>query len=171
MVVVEPREEADLARCVALLETVHDADGYPVNMPEDPLSFLVVPDALGAWVALAEGDVVGHVLLRPATNPKVMAVASEVTGLPETGLAVVGRLLVTPSARRRGVGAALLARAAGEAWQAGRQPVLDVVTDHSEAIALYKRQGWRLAGSMQVTWANGQTIDELVFVGPSPIVA
>lgn len=180
-VAVREREDGDLSTCASLLLAVHEADGYPLHLPGDPVSFLSVPDALGAWVAVvADAPVgeapvgealvgealVGHVLLRPAANPKMMVMASDATGLPEQRLAVVGRLFVTPSARRRGVGRALLARAARHAWALGRQPVLDVVAKDLHAIALYEREGWRKAGSVRVTF-HGTTIDELVFVGPA----
>lgn len=167
MVTIRPRAERDLAECGSLLREVHEADGYPVHLPDDPESFVVVPDALGAWVALAAGAVVGHVLLRPAANPKMMALASETTGHPESRLAVVGRLFVAPAARRLGVGRALLARAASEARALGRQPVLDVVSKGTSAIALYEREGWTKAGTIEVTFSSGETVSELVFVGPS----
>lgn len=168
MVTVRPRDDGDLADCVSLLHDVHDEDGYPLHLPDDPVSFLAVPDALGAWVALADGVVVGHVLLRPAANPKMMAIASRATGLPEARLAVVGRLFVAPSARRRGAGHALLRRAATEALELGRRPVLDVVSHRAQAAtALYESEGWRKAGTVQVTFRSGETVDELVYVGPA----
>jgi len=151
-----------------MLRHVHEADGYPLHLPEDPSAFVAVPDALGAWVAVADGVLAGHVVLRPAVNPSVMALASAATGLPETRLAVVGRLFVAPWARRRGVGGALLARAAVEALDLGRRPVLDVVTKDTAAIALYRREGWVEAGSVQTSFRSGETVDELVFLGPSP---
>jgi GNAT superfamily N-acetyltransferase len=173
---VRPREDRDLLACASLLVAVHEEDGYPVNMPEDPVSFFVVPDLLGAWVAVdsepgAESDVIGHVLLRAATSPTVMEVAADATGLRMEGLAVVGRLLVDPAARRRGAGRSLLSRAAAAAWKLGRQPVLDVVTGHEGAVALYEREGWRMAGSVQITWRSGETVDELVFIGPAGAAA
>lgn len=167
MVTIRPRAEGDLGGCAALLRDVHESDGYPLHLPDDPQSFVVVPDALGAWVALADGVLVGHVLLRPAANPKMMALASETTGLPETRLAVVGRLFVAPSARRLGVGRALLARAAREAHALGRRPVLDVVAKDRAAIALYQGEGWSKAGTVEVSFRSGETVSELVFVGPA----
>lgn len=96
-----------------------------------------------------------------------MAAVSEAAGLPEDRLAVVGRLLVAPAARRRGAGGALLAHAAREAWKLGRQPVLDVVTDQAGAIALYEREGWRKVAQVRVTFSTGETVDELVYAGPT----
>lgn len=167
MVTLRPREDGDLEGCVSLLRTVHERDRYPLRFPEDPSSFFVVPDALGAWVALLDGRLAGHVLLRPSVNPRVMAMASAAAGIPEERLAVVGRLLVAPWARRRGVGRRLLGRAAEESWGLGRHPVLDVVAESGAgAIALYEREGWSRAGSLRVTFSTGETVDELVYVGP-----
>jgi GNAT superfamily N-acetyltransferase len=160
------RGDSDLRRCAALLRSTHESDRYPLHMPDDPASFFVVRDAMGAWVALVDDEIVGHVLLRAASTPTVMAVASGETGLAEDRLAVVGRLLVGRSARRRGVGRALLGRAARESWALGRQPVLDVVTDQTAAIALYEREGWRKAAQVRVTFSTGESVDEIVFIGP-----
>lgn len=164
---IRQKEPRDLPACASLLRDVHAADRYPLHLPDDPMSFVEVHDALGAWVALDDGALVGHVCLRPEANPKMMAVASEATGLPYEGLAVVARLFVSPSARRRGVGVGLLRHAASEAWALGRQPVLDVVLHSaSPAVALYEREGWRMVGTAQLTFRSGETVDEAVYVGP-----
>lgn len=167
---VRPRVDADLPPCRRMLEAVHEADGYPVNMPEDPVAFLTVAGALGAWVAEHDDGIVGHVLLRRATSAPVMALASAASARAAEELAVVARLLVAPWARRRGIGGLLLARAAAEAVALGRQPVLDVVKGSEAAIALYERSGWHRAGEVRVTFA-GRQFDELVYLAPDGTVA
>lgn len=170
---IRHRNDDDVSVCVDMLRAVHESDGYPVHLPESPLSFLVVPDALSAWVAEDPDDgVVGHVLLRPsAWSPAIMEAASAATGRDVAHLAVVARLLVAPWARRRGVGRALLDAAASRALDLGRQPVLDVVRGpgrgHEAAIQLYERAGWHRAGTVTGTFSNGTTVDELVYVGPA----
>ncbi|HLW44894.1 MAG TPA: GNAT family N-acetyltransferase [Acidimicrobiales bacterium] len=183
VITVRPRGDGDLAGCVSLLRAVHEIDGYPSYLPESPATFLTVPDALGAWVALADDQadhqadhqaddqLVGHVLLRPATSPAVMTAAAEASGRPPERLAVVGRLLVAPAARRRGAGARLLSHAALQSWKLGRRPILDVVVDHVAAIALYEREGWERVGPVEVHFADGQTFRELVFLGPDEVHA
>lgn len=167
---VRPREERDLAAAGRLVAAVHESDGYPVLLPEDPVSFLRVRDVLGAWVAEDAGELVGHVVLRPSTSPAVMQAAARATRLPEDRLGVVGRLLVAPAARRRGLGRALLRVAASRAFELGRHPVLDVVTRHGAAVATYEAEGWRRAGTVQVTF-GGTPVEELVFVAPRRDVA
>lgn len=168
---VRPRLDTDLGACLGLLAAVHEADGYPVNLPADPVSFLVAPDMLGAWVAGPAERLVGHVALRSRTSAPVMERAAAATGVDPDRLAVVARLLVAPDARRRGVGRALLDAASRTAVALGRHPVLDVVTDHAGAIALYDQAGWRRAGEVQVTFSSGKTVHELVFVAPEEAMA
>lgn len=124
------------------------------------------PDALGAWVAADDAELVGHVALHPGTAREVMEVALSATGVGEDGLAVVARLLVSPAARRRGAGRALLDRATREAARLGRRAVLDVVEGHSAAIALYERSGWTRAGRVEWTLPGDLPLCELVYVAP-----
>ena len=63
---IRPRAVEDLASCVELARVVHELDGYPVYLPTDLGSFLAPPDALGAWVAVREGVIIGHVALHAA---------------------------------------------------------------------------------------------------------
>lgn len=146
---------------------VQALDGYPPYLPGGLREFLAASDALGAWVAEADGgDIVGHVALHRTSSAPVMAVAAEITGLPVARLAVVARLLVAPDARRQGVGGRLLGTAAAAACAQDRYPVLDVVERFTPAHALYERSGWRRVGSVVVALADGTSIDEAVYVGP-----
>lgn len=163
---IRPRKEADLEACITLLDAVHAADGYPMYMPEDPASFLVTSDELGAWVAEDGDRLLGHVALRTRSSAAMMEMAASAAGVGPEQLGVVARLLVAPGARRQGAGRALLQAAARRAVELGRRPVLDVVRTHAAAIALYHRAGWTRVGDVQVTFTTGQTVDELVFVGP-----
>lgn len=163
---IRERVGADLVRCAEILGAVHELDGYPVHLGDDPAAFLEVPDCLGAWVAEESGALLGHVLLRQRAHDAVMARAAESTGRPPEALAVVGRLFVAPEGRGRGIGGALLDAAAGRAFEIGRHPVLDVVSEHHRAIAMYTRAGWQCCGEVRTTFPSGRTFDELVFVAP-----
>ena len=163
---VRPRSDADLVACEQLAEIVHARDGYPVYLPGDLRSFLAVPDAYAAWVAVEEDDVVGHVALHPGRAGAVLDLATEKTGIPASRFGVVARLLVSPDARRMGIGRSLLDFAAGYASRLGLKPILDVVDRHVAAIRLYESNGWIRLGQVTVTFGRGVPIEEFVFIGP-----
>jgi GNAT superfamily N-acetyltransferase len=165
---VRSRVEADIDTCVQLASVVHEVDGYPTYLPDDLRVFIGIPDALGAWVAEEEGEIVGHVALNPRSSPPVMKMASEALGLRGDRLGVVARLLVSPLHRRRGLGRALLETASDEAHARGLWPVLDAVTGHQAAIELYDRCGWVRAGKITVRWGDYPEVEELVYLGPRP---
>lgn len=146
--------------------TTHRADGYPKYLPEDLLSFIVDPEALGAWVAVDGEALLGHVALHRRSVPQVMEVAASATGLGEDRLAVVARLLVDPGGRRRGVGRVLLERATDEAVRLGRRAVLDVVDEHRAAVALYEAAGWVRVGQVDWSLPGAGPLREFVYVSP-----
>jgi GNAT superfamily N-acetyltransferase len=149
-----------------MARAVHELDGYPVYLPTDLRTFLVAPDAYGAWVAEESGEVVGHVALHRATTAAALALAAAALERPVGGLGVVARLLVDPVARRRGAGRTLLERAAAEAAARDLWPVLDVVTGLDGAVGLYETCGWTPVGQVTVRLGGHLSSDELVFVGP-----
>jgi GNAT superfamily N-acetyltransferase len=52
--------------------------------------------------------------------------------------------MVSPHARRSGLGRRLLAVATAEALKRTMLPALDVVTNYTAAIAFYETEGWRI---------------------------
>jgi GNAT superfamily N-acetyltransferase len=167
-VLVRERAEADLPACVELARRVHERDGYPHYLPGDLREFLVRPDAYGAWVAERDGRIAGHVALHPRSSLPVMELASAAAGQPAGRLAVVARLLVAPDTRRAGAGRALLEHSWQQAAGRGLWPVLDVAADLTGAIRLYESCGWVRAGAVTVTFRDGNSLDELVYLGPRP---
>jgi GNAT superfamily N-acetyltransferase len=133
------RREDDLGDCVRTLRLVHRADGYPMVWPRDPAGWLCPATMLRAWVAVTRTEeLTGHVLLLTTQDPDTVEIA---------------RLFVSPEARGRGLGAALLGRARAWAEERGRRVVLRVVADErSPAIALYEREGWRRTGTVTAEW-------------------
>lgn len=96
---------------------------------------LADPDRL-VWVALQDGLVLGTVALALATLPNAAHRAE------------VSKLLVHPSARRRGIASLLLRTVEQEALARGRTTlVLDTETG-SPAEGLYAGLGWQRVGSI-----------------------
>lgn len=162
------RTDDDLAGCVELARAVRERDGYPHYLPAGLRDFLVMPDAYGVWVAERDGRIAGHVALRQRTAPAPMDLACAATGRPANELGVISRLLVAPAARRDGVGRRLLAHGWQQAVSRGLCPVLDVAAGLTGAIRLYESCGWVLAGAVTVTFRDGNSLDELVYLGPPP---
>ena len=129
------------------------ADRYPLHWPADPRDWLTPPALLAAWVAVAEGDIAGHVALCAASGDDAAPVWCAASGLPAEQLAVVGRLFVAPWARGRALGASLLNAACAEASARGLRAALDVLAHNHAAMALYERAGWRRVASVPVSWA------------------
>jgi GNAT superfamily N-acetyltransferase len=165
---IRRRLHDDLDACVELAETVHHLDGYPRFLPASLGDFLTPRDALGAWVAVVKAGVVGHVALHRRTSPQAEALAREATGRTATQIAFIARLFVSPQFRRGGIGRGLLEVAAQEAMARGQLPVLDVVTDHYSAIALYERCGWVRIGEVTARLADGNVLEEFVYTAPPP---
>jgi GNAT superfamily N-acetyltransferase len=161
------RSDLDLEACEQLLRAVHENDGYPRRLPGDLRGFIVWPGAICAWVAETDGAVVGHVALHTAGSREVMDLAATALGTATERLAVVARLLVSPSVRRQGVGRSLLEKAADHAAEIARTPILEVTTNERGAIRLYETSGWIRIGSTTVRWrSTGEVLDEYVYVAP-----
>ncbi len=167
-VAIRERQEADLAACTQLASLVQDIDGYPPYLPRGQMSeFIQSPDAIAAWVAEVDADLVGHVALHSQSSQAVMSLASTTLETPTQGFAVVARLFVSPAARRTGVGRSLLETAAAHAVSRGLRPILDVVTHFQSAITLYESCGWTRVGMVTVALRDGNSIDEFVYFAPS----
>ncbi len=179
MVSIVPRTDTHMPGCAELARTTHRIDGYPIVLQAD--SFVATHCALGAWVALsgagvagagvAGAEVVGHVALHDRTSEAVAELLNTSGVVDPARVGVVSRLMVSPDARGRGLGAALLETAAQAARDRHLRPVLDVVTRQRSAIRLYQRAGWERVGAVSVGLPNGEIVDEYVFLGPTvPIV-
>jgi GNAT superfamily N-acetyltransferase len=161
---VRGRTDADLDSIDALARTTHEVDGYPVRLPPDLRAFLVGPDELAAWVAEAEGQVVGHVALHARCSRPSLEVALRATGRREEDLAAVARLLVSPATRRRGIGRLLLRAATTEATARGLLPVLEVVRQHQSAVGMYEALGWERVGAAELRLPDDLVLDLFVYV-------
>jgi GNAT superfamily N-acetyltransferase len=163
---VRERRDDDLDELVALVARVHEADGYPIFLPDgDFRRFLTWPRSVAAWVAVCDEGLVGHAALNAETSRPVMQLVAELT--PERPARYVARLLVDPCARRQGVGRMLLEHARRAAVDSESLPVLDVVDTPTAAaaISLYRGEGWDEIGRVRFAFLDAE-IDELVFRGP-----
>lgn len=108
---------------------------------------LAVADAAAYWRRIAAAVDGGRVVLLLAREEQVLGtVQLDIDTLPnQPHRANVSKLLVHSSARRRGIGEALMAAAEREALARGRW-LLTLDTATAEAERLYDRMGWTAAG-------------------------
>ncbi|MFF2653501.1 GNAT family N-acetyltransferase [Streptomyces sp. NPDC058045] len=153
------RTGGDLDGCVRILAEVHTADGYPLNWPAAPGTWLTPPAHTASWVAELDGRVAGHAALCHATPDDAAPTAwSAHTGSPTTATAVLSRLFVAPWARGHGLGALLLTRATAAARDRALHPVLDVLTSDTAAAHLYARLGWHHLATVTQHWSPAQQV-------------
>ncbi|WP_427888854.1 N-acetyltransferase family protein [Kribbella sp. GL6] len=146
---IRERRDEDLPVCVGLLRAVHERAGYPVNWPADPAGWLTPEAALGVWVAVDDGRVVGHVAL---------------TAVGER--AEVERLFVDPGVTRRGIGRQLLDHCVQAAAELGRELSLEVVDNRGAAERLYRRAGWTETGRTPIDWGGDHATELIRFRAP-----
>lgn len=165
---IAPRHDAHLDRVADALRLVHESDGYPMVWPEDPIAWLTPDGTLGAWVALADGEIVGHVMIVEGGKVEYAAELAEAANVPVTGLAGVSRLFVTPAARGTGVATTLLERVEDLPPRRGRRLVLDVVDDGGPAVRLYERLGWTRVTEGPASWTtpSGERPQAAAYLSP-----
>jgi ribosomal protein S18 acetylase RimI-like enzyme len=153
-VTIRPRTADDVPALAGILEAQQPHTGYPVRWPLPfPVErFIVRTTELAGWVATDAGVVVGHVALTDVAPGWEEDGWTAGTGLPASALAAVAVLFVDPGMAGRGVGSALLDTAVARARTLGRTPVLDVVSESTRAVSLYRRHGWQVVGQARPPW-------------------
>jgi GNAT superfamily N-acetyltransferase len=166
---IRPRRQSDLDPLLEMAELIKRLDGYPPRGPLDVERFMAPPEQVAAWVAEIDGVVVGHVALHATGASATVHLAARHTRMAPRELALVARVLVSPTARRMGVGHGLLATAVHGAHRRGRQPILDVAVHFDPAITLYESCGWRRVGMVTLQFEDEPSLDCYVYVGPTPV--
>ena len=124
-------------------------------------------DAFWRGVAAAVANGERLVLVAETAEEGIIGTVQVILAQPENQphRADVAKMLVHRRARRRGVGAALLAAAERSAREAGKTLlVLDTVTD-SDGDRLYARQGWQRCGEIPnyALWPDGRPCPTTIF--------
>lgn len=167
--IVRPLLSTDLPQLATLSQAVHRMDGYPPHLSEDEVpNYIASNEALSAWVAVDNKQVVGHVALHPAAAADGLEIAVTQLGRPPDDFGVVARLVVDPAARRAGIGRQLLDRAVTDCQSRGLVPILDVVDRFGPAIGLYERAGWRRLGFVEVELDDDSLLRLLIYAAPDP---
>jgi GNAT superfamily N-acetyltransferase len=163
---VRPRDDGDMAGCVALLRRVHERDGYPLAWPADPAGWLTGSRQVAAWVAGPAEAISGHVALARAGSGAAAAGWAAELGAVAADVLCIRLLFVDPRQRGRGTGAALLATALAGARARGAPAALEVISLNRDAIALYRSGGWRQVGEISYDWLPAGE-RSLLFVPPA----
>lgn len=162
---IRDKTDGDGGACLELLLRVHAADAYPLYLPDDIARFITPEYESAAWVAEADGVVVGHVALHQAAADPTLDTAMRATGLAAEQLSVVSRLFVEPGLRRSGAGRSLLRTATTWARSRGQRAVLDVGQSLHGPIALYESEGWTRVEALQRE-LGGKVLDLWVYLSP-----
>lgn len=165
--IVRRRRPADLAGLGRDLVEQQPRTRYPFRDPL-PVStdvFLHAEDALGAFVAEIDGDVVGHVgRTGPAHGFPDAARMNEACALAHGGaveeLSYVTGLFTAERALGRGVGRVLLDAIVADTRAAGHRPCLEVLPHHAGARHLYLSTGWRDVLTVRPPWLTSVVGDE-----------
>lgn len=146
----------------------HDAT-YPPPVDADHnagdfIQWLMNEETLGRWVAILDGDVVGHISLTKAHDYLTGALDSMgYESLSENGFCEISKFFVDPNVQGHGVGAELFAHVLREAWTLGFQPALAVISSSHAARRFYDHKGMLEVGSFHgVHGENFVFVDENV---------
>ncbi|KAK3638688.1 hypothetical protein LTR56_006695 [Elasticomyces elasticus] len=165
MLTIRDRTQADLDRCVEVLQHVYDKDGYPVQGTATAHHFLQ-HGVQRAWVAEQDGVIIGHAAIGIASDADV-AVALWQKLHPGEPVAVLERLFVDPRCRGSGAATSLIKTAVQWSAQVHVQLVLFALVKDQVAIHLYDRLGWNRFGTVPFHFGDGQKMDAICLSSPA----
>lgn len=151
---IRERRPDDLQEVAAVLAAQAPISGYPHRwpLPFPVEEFLVRPGELGAWVAVLDGAIVGHVAATDVASNWMAHHWAAALGRPGEELGEISILFVDHTSSGSGIGGALLDHAVSRIRSFGREPVLDVVGEDTSAGTFYRRRGWVPAGHVRPHW-------------------
>ncbi len=154
---IRPRVEEDLPHLEEVLAAQQAHSGYPYVWPRPtPVTdFVRRRGELAAWTVLTGDRPVGHVSLLTVTDcDPAGPIWAHSGGCPVHDLACVAALFVDHGHWGQGLGTGLLRTATDWALERSRVLCLDVVPGHDRALEMYRRRGWRVAGSLSPSWLD-----------------
>ncbi|TQJ10386.1 ribosomal protein S18 acetylase RimI-like enzyme [Lapillicoccus jejuensis] len=153
-VVVRDRRPEDLPVLVELLGRQQPTSRYPFRwpLPFPAEEFLARESEERAWVVTVDDVVAGQVTVTTVGDDDFGRLWRAGTGRANAGLGCVSAFFVDLDRRGLGLGGRLLDTAVAWVREQGRVPVLDVVQQHGDALAIYRHRGWREVGSARPPW-------------------
>lgn len=181
-VTIRPRVPADIPALCDLLVRQRPATGYPELWPLP----VALPDFLqrdhedGAWVALLNDSIVGHIATaevveatdgkgapgRSGSTTGLGAVWARAYGCGMEQLRCIGVLFADSEYAGAGIGSALLAAATADVLRRGLMPVLDCIKEKVHVVELYKRRGWVVVDEQPAPWSPHTRIDVVLMILP-----
>ena len=163
--VIRERRDDDLPALARILTEQQPTSHYPVQWPLDiPIEdFLVRPGEERAWVAELDARVVGHVAVHTLGDELR---GSFVAATGTEALAELAVLFVGADVIGTGIGGRLHDTAVDWIVASGRQPVLDVVPVHHQAVEVYRHRGWQEVGQVRLDWLPASSSPLLLMILP-----
>lgn len=170
-VVVRDREPGDLRDLVEILARQQPTSRYPFRwpLPFPAEEFLARESEERAWAVTVGGRVAGQVTVTSVGDDDFGRVWRASTGRGSDGLGCVSAFVVDVERRGLGLGGRLLDTAVAWLREQGRLPVLDVVQQHGDALAIYRHRGWREVGSARPPWLPDDEPPVLAMVLDDPV--
>lgn len=153
-VTIRERQPSDFPALIEVLGAQQAGSGYPHRwpLPFPTEEFLARPGELGAWVAVVDGEIAGHVATTDVASNWMAEHWAAALGRPGNELAEISILFVDHTRAGSGIGSALLDHAVSQIRSLGREPVLDVVGEDTHAGQFYRRRKWKVAGHVRPEW-------------------
>lgn len=148
------RREEDLPELTRILAAQQSQSRYPFRwpLPFPARDFIVRATEQMAWVSTRGADATGHVSVTSLEPDALGDAWSTGTGLPHHDLVCLSVLFVDQTLRGAGIGGQLMDAAESWIFKRGHTAVLDVVQQHSSALAVYRHRGWREVGQARPPW-------------------